>query len=114
MTRDDITGEWHERGAQEGRKFAILTDTLHRGTFDITTAEHKSIKALKKRDNLRDSMSIVELALTSLAEATSTALHREHDSEGFGQLQGDARLRRGRRSRAQGRRNAPGAARGDT
>jgi hypothetical protein len=91
VTRDDITGDWHERGAQEGREFAILTDTLHRGTFDITTAEHKSIKALKKRDNLRDSMSIVELALTSLAEATSTALHREHDSEGFGQVQGDAR-----------------------
>jgi DNA-damage-inducible protein D len=36
-------------------------------------------------------MSIVELALTSLAEATSTAMHREHDSQGFGQLQGDAR-----------------------
>ena len=91
VTRDDITDEWRERGAQEGREFALLTDTLRRGTFDITTAEHKSIKSLKKRDNLRDSMSIVELALTSLAEATSTALHREHDSQGFGELQGDAR-----------------------
>jgi hypothetical protein len=35
-------------------------------------------------------MSIVELALTSLAEATATAMHREHDSRGFGHLQGDA------------------------
>jgi DNA-damage-inducible protein D len=91
VTRDDITEEWRERGAQEGREFALLTDTLHKGTFDITTGEHKAVKTLKKRDNLRDSMSIVELALTSLAEATATALHREHDSEGFGQLQGDAR-----------------------
>jgi hypothetical protein len=48
------------------------------------------VKSLKKRDNLRDSMSIVELALTSLAEATATAMHREHGSRGFGHLQGDA------------------------
>jgi DNA-damage-inducible protein D len=91
VTRDDITDEWRERGAQEGREFALLTDTLHKGTFDITTAQHKDVKALKKRDNLRDSMSIVELALTSLAEATATELHRERDSLGFSQLQGDAR-----------------------
>jgi hypothetical protein len=91
VTRDDITLEWRERGAQEGREFALLTDTLHKGTFDISTAQHKAVKTLKKRDNLRDSMSIVELALTSLAEATATAMHREHDSQGFGQLRGDAR-----------------------
>jgi len=46
ITRDDITAEWRERGAQEGRDFAILTDTLHKGTFDISTAEHKAVKAL--------------------------------------------------------------------
>jgi hypothetical protein len=90
VTRDDIIDEWRERGAQEGREFALLTDTLHKGTFDITTAQHKAVKALKKRDNLRDSMSIVELALTSLAEATATTMHRQRDSQGFGQLQGDA------------------------
>ncbi len=89
VTRDDITDEWRERGAREGREFALLTDTLHKGTFDITTAEHKAVKDLKKRDNLRDSMSIVELALTSLAEATATELHRERGSQGFGQLRGD-------------------------
>jgi hypothetical protein len=73
VTCDDITNEWRGRGAQKGGEFALLTDTLHKGTFDITTAQHKDMKAVKKRDNLRDSMSIVELALTSLAEAPSTA-----------------------------------------
>ncbi|HEX6819537.1 MAG TPA: hypothetical protein VF120_14260 [Ktedonobacterales bacterium] len=73
VTRDDITAEWSERGAHEGREFAILTDTLHKGAFDISTAEPKTVKTLKKRDNLRDSMSLVELALTSLAEATAAA-----------------------------------------
>lgn len=91
IARDDLTTEWRERGAQEGREFAILTDTLHRGTFDLTTVEHKAVKALKKRHNLRDSMTPLELALTTLAELTATAIHQAHDSQGFSQLQGDTR-----------------------
>jgi hypothetical protein len=91
VTCDDITDEWRDRGAQEGREFAIFTDTLHKGTFAISTAQHKEVKALKRRDNLRDSMSIVELALTSLAEATALTLHREHERQGFSELQSDAR-----------------------
>jgi hypothetical protein len=91
LSREEPTAAWRERGAEEGREFAILTDTLHRGTFDITTADHKAVKALKKRDNLRDSMTPLELALTTLAELTATAIHQAHDSEGFVQLQGDAK-----------------------
>src|SRR5581483_9901491 len=34
MVRDELTQEWRERGAQEGRQFAVLTDILHTGTFD--------------------------------------------------------------------------------
>jgi hypothetical protein len=90
VARDDLTAEWRARGAEEGREFATLTDTLHRGTFDITTADHKAVKALKKRDNLRDSMTPLELALTTLAELTATAIHQAHDSQGFIQLEGDA------------------------
>jgi hypothetical protein len=33
LDRDELTGEWRERGAQEGREFAVLTDTIHSGTF---------------------------------------------------------------------------------
>jgi DNA-damage-inducible protein D len=91
MVRDELTTEWRERGAEEGREFAILTDILHRGAFDVTTAEHKAIKHLRTRHNLRDSMTTLELALTILAEATSTALHQAHDSQGFGELQSDTR-----------------------
>jgi hypothetical protein len=90
MVRDELTAEWRERGAEEGREFAILTDVLHRGAFDLSTAEHKAVKKLKARHNLRDSMTTLELALTILSEATSTALHQAHDSQGFGQLQRDA------------------------
>lgn len=88
--RDELTAEWRERGADEGREFAILTDILHQGTFDVSTDDHRAVKALKKRDSLRDNMTSLELALTKLSEATSTTLHQARDSEGFVQLQRDA------------------------
>lgn len=89
VVRDDLTTEWRERGAQEGREFAILTNQLHKGTFDLGVEEHKAVKGLKKRHNLRDSMTVLELLLTQLGEATATELHQAHDSHGFGELQGD-------------------------
>lgn len=90
VTRDELTDEWRARGAKEGREFAILTDVLLQGTFDVATQEHKALKALKKRDNLRDSMAPLELALTILSETTATALHQTHNSQGMGELSTDA------------------------
>src|SRR5262249_2614685 len=63
MDRDELTGEWRERGAKEGREFALLTDTIHQGTFDLKTADHKQIKGIKPRQDLRDNMTRLELAL---------------------------------------------------
>lgn len=91
VTRDELTEEWRERGANEGKEFAVLTEILHSGTFDVSTDEHKAVKALKKRENLRDNMTPLELALTILSETTATALHQEHDAQGFPALADDAR-----------------------
>lgn len=91
VTRDELTEEWRERGANEGKEFAVLTEILHSGTFDVSTDEHKAVKALKKRENLRDNMTPLELALTILSETTATALHQEHDAQGFPALSDDAR-----------------------
>ncbi|HEX6800688.1 MAG TPA: Bro-N domain-containing protein [Ktedonobacterales bacterium] len=90
MTRDEVTAEWRVRGAEEGREFAILTDVLHRGTFALSVREHQQIKHLPARANLRDNMTTLELALSTLAEATSAALHQARDSSGFVELQRDA------------------------
>jgi hypothetical protein len=92
VIRNGLTDEWRERGAEEGREFALLTDTLSRGTFAITTAEHRQVKHIAKGANLRDSMTPVELVLTSLAEVTATDLHQQHDSQGFNQLQTDTQV----------------------
>jgi DNA-damage-inducible protein D len=90
LIRNDLTTEWKERGASEGTQFAILTNTIHEGTFAISVAGHKEFKALARRDSLRDHMSPIELALLSLGEATAIELHRDRDSQGFGELKRDA------------------------
>jgi hypothetical protein len=90
VVRDELTDEWRERGADEGREFAILTNILHAGAFDVSMDDHREVKGLKKRDNLRDNMTSLELALTMLTEATSTAIHQARDSQGLMELQRDA------------------------
>jgi hypothetical protein len=91
IVREEITDEWRARGAREGEEFDLLTDTLHQGAFDVSMAEHKTIKGLEQENHLRDSMTAVELALATLAEATAAELHRRLASHGMGQLHGDAR-----------------------
>ena len=90
VIRDELTQEWRERGAREGKQFAFLTDILNRGAFETSVAEHKRIKTLNTRDNLRDSMTTMELLLTALSEETAKTLHQVRDSQGFPALQDDA------------------------
>lgn len=63
---NELTEEWQQRGAEDGRQFAALTDTLHRGTFDVSVRDHQAIKHIGRAQNLRDSMTRVELALSTL------------------------------------------------
>jgi hypothetical protein len=63
MTRNELTDEWQQRGAKEGREYAILTNEINKGTFELTVAAYKSYKDLPARANLRDHMTVLELAL---------------------------------------------------
>lgn len=88
--RIELTDEWKNRGVTDNKDFAILTDEISLGTFGITTSEHKEFKNLGKKQNLRDHMSPLELVLTTLAEVTTTELHRTNDSLGMDKLMMDA------------------------
>lgn len=86
--RNELTNEWKNRGAST-KDYAILTDEISKGTFGITTQQHKNLKQLDKQ-NLRDNMSSLELALMTLAEVTTTEIHKTNDSQGITQLKQDA------------------------
>ena len=88
--RQDLTDEWKERGAASSTEFAILTNEIMQGTFHLKVDEYKQVKSLA-RENLRDHMTDIELILTMLAEATTTKLHRDRDSQGIVPLKKDAK-----------------------
>ena len=87
--RNELTDEWKDRGAQEGLEYAILTNEIMQGTFDLSVKQYKKFKGLDK-ENLRDHMVDIELILTMLAEATTTKFHRDRESQGFHKLKQDA------------------------
>lgn len=87
--RQDLTDEWKNRGARSTVEYAILTNEIMQGTFGLKVEEYKQVKDLA-RENLRDHMSDIELILTMLAEATTTKLHRDRDSQGIVPLKKDA------------------------
>lgn len=88
--RNDLTNEWKNRGATSAKDYSILTDEISKGTFGITTSQHKELKKLDKQ-NLRDNMSAMELALVTLAEVTTTEIHKTNDSQGMKKLTQDAK-----------------------
>ncbi|MFH1637642.1 MAG: Bro-N domain-containing protein [Candidatus Woesearchaeota archaeon] len=88
--REELTGEWGDRGAGEQRDFSILTAEISKATFGLTPKQYKEFKSLKKQ-NLRDHMDDMELILTMLGEATTTRLTQGRDSKGFPKLKTDAR-----------------------
>jgi hypothetical protein len=87
--RQDLTDEWKNRGARSTLEYAILTNEIMQGAFGLKVEEYKQVKDLQ-RENLRDHMTDIELILTMLAEATTTKLHRDRDSQGFAPLKKDA------------------------
>jgi len=82
--RQDLTGEWKNRGIQEKKEFAILTDEISKATFGKTVHEYKRFKNLqRKNQNLRDHMNDWELILTMVGEKATTDITVSKDSQGF-------------------------------
>ena len=71
--RQDLTDEWKNRGSSTSLEYAILTNEIMHGTFDLKVEEYKQVKGLE-RENLRDHMTDIELILTMLGEATMSKI----------------------------------------
>ena len=80
--RKELTDEWKDRGVQQGKEYAILTDELTRAWSGMTTRQYKNLKGLKK-ESLRDNMSTTELTLNQLAEVATRELSQEGQPVGF-------------------------------
>ena len=83
--RNTLTDEWKGKGMKEGLEFAILTNEIYTGTFNMTAKGIKNYKDLGNPDNPRDHMSELELILTMLGEASTTELSKKENPDGFEQ-----------------------------
>lgn len=80
--RKELTDEWQRTGVKFGIEYASLTDIITKEWSGLTTKDYKRLKGLKK-ENLRDNMTNLEIALNSLAEASATELSKQRNPKGF-------------------------------
>ena len=80
--RKELTDAWKTHGVEPGKEYAILTDEVTKAWTGLNTRQYKNLKGLKK-ENLRDNMSTLELALNMLAEATKTELTKIQNPHGL-------------------------------
>jgi len=98
--REELTDEWKNHDVKEKVEYAILTAEISKATFGLTPSEYKQVKGLKSQ-NLRDHFNDLELIFSMLGEASTTAIVRTQNPEGFvqnkqaarqgGKIAGDAR-----------------------
>ncbi len=90
FTRNELTGEWKERGVKEGQEYATLTNIISQETFGVSVSKHKEIKGLK-RENLRDNMTNIELIFQRLGEEATIEVTKQRNAQGFEQNKKAAR-----------------------
>ena len=80
--RKELTDEWHDRGIEKDRDYAILTDEMTKAWSGLSVKEYKGVKGLKK-ESLRDNMTDMELVLNMLAEVTTKSISQARQPDTF-------------------------------
>lgn len=81
--RKMLTDEW-KRGGVEDKHYGFLTDFITQQWSGMKTRQYKDFKGLRK-ESLRDNMTNIELALNTLAEASTTEISKQQSPETLGE-----------------------------
>lgn len=84
LDRNKLTDVWKDGGITENFEYGILTNEIYKEWSGMTAQKYKSFKGIRK-ENLRDNMSDVEVALTNLGEIATRELAKEHKPYGLEQ-----------------------------
>ena len=87
--RKELTDAWDAHGVKKGKEYGILTDEVTKAWSGMTTRQYKNHKGLKK-ENLRDNMSTLELALNNAQNPRGLEENRAVAKQG-GKVAGNAR-----------------------
>ena len=80
--RKEFTDELKNKGVDNSKDFAALTNILTKIWSGYSVKEYKELKNLKK-ENLRDNMTNMELVLNMLAEVSSTEISKNSNESGY-------------------------------
>ena len=80
--RKEFTDELKNKGVDNSKDFAALTNILTKIWSGYSVKEYKELKNLKK-ENLRDNMTNMELVLNMLAEVSSTEISKSSNEPGY-------------------------------
>jgi len=79
--RNELTDEWKDRGAAD--KMGILTNDMSKEMLGVTIAEHRDMKGLEKKHELREQMDNLELAVVTLGERAAKAIIVAQDTKTY-------------------------------
>ena len=82
INRKKLTKVWKDGGIKEEFEYGILTNEIYKEWSGMTAREYKDFKGLRK-ENLRDNMSDIEVALTDLGELATRIIASENKYQGF-------------------------------
>ena len=77
-----LTNTWKENGVREGVEFAILTNDIYKEWSGMTAQEYKSYKGIRK-ENLRDNMTDLEVAITNIGELATREIAKNEKPTGL-------------------------------
>ena len=82
IDRKKLTNAWKDNGVTDNIDYAILTNEIYKEWSGMTSQQYKSYKNIRK-ENLRDNMNDIEVALTDLSEIATRELVKKHKPNGL-------------------------------
>ena len=82
LERKKLTNVWKENGIESGVEYAILTNDIYKTWSGMTAQEYKAYKGIRK-ESLRDNMTDIEVAITSIGELATREISKNEKLYGL-------------------------------
>ena len=77
-----LTKVWYDGGIKNNAEYAILTNAIYKEWSGMTAQDYKVYKGIRK-ENLRDNMTDIEVALTNIGEIAARDIAKEEHPSGL-------------------------------